>query len=200
MSLELPEYALKRVEALEDRVRGHPGLRAMETSLTILALGGTVWLGFKGYDMASDMLLGVDEAMRGVEGYLTPIEVEVNAACLTDDALNIMRAKWSKEKGAGGIRAVTVNTNRFRGIQAKVTDGVGKLGTPDIRFMKGVEQHLVKVGYIVAEETTGRLHPLDRATGFILESKTFPMLILGLALLPVLPVLGGVLRGAVKNE
>ena len=195
MAVEASEYVVKRVDDLENRVRGHPGLRAIETSLTVLALGGTVWLGFKGYDVMSDIAIAADESMRAVEGYISPLEVEVNAASLTDEALGIMRVKWGRESRLN----LAVNTHRFKSIRAKLTDGVGSLKTHDIRFMKGVEAYLVKVGYIVAEETTGAMHPLDKATGFVLGSKVFPMIVLGMALIPILPVLGGVVKGAVKD-
>ena len=195
MSVEAQEYVVRRVDELEQRIRGHPGIRAVETSLTVLALGGTVWLGFKGYDVMSDMALATDEALRGVKGYISPLEVEVNAAALTDEALGIMRVRWGKRSRL----ALAVNTGRFKAIRGKLNEGVGELKTQDIRFMKGVESHLVKVGYIVREETTGRMHPLDRATGFILESKLFPMLVLGVALLPILPVVGGIFRESIRN-
>jgi len=196
MALEASEYMMVRADQLHQSLQSSPGFRAVERAGTVLALGALGWVAFKMYDASSDITLAADEAMRGVEGYISPLEVEVNQAALTDDALNIMRKKW----GAESRYNLTVNTYRFNEIRKKLTGGEGSLKTYDIQFMKGVESHLVKVGYISREETTGELHPLDKAARWVLHSKAYPALILGVALLPAVPVLGGIIKETVRSD
>ena len=195
-SVEAPEYIIKRVDDLEDRVRGSPGIRAIERSVTVLGLGTVIYGGAVLYNVISDLSNRVDEAVDdAVRG------VNVSPIVFSDEGRKVLEADQLGKK-FGYIRLLEFRLDYDRAQQEYKSTGMVKAlpGTAArVKHWEDVIAH--KAPQLLSEnEKLARVHPFDRAVGSLLNNRsTFWMVIGGLALVPMLPVLGGIIKEAVND-
>ena len=189
MSLKAEEFKVVRADALPS-VRG---VRAFQASATVLGFGALIWGGFFMYDLFSNTIRRLEESFRTLTQDPSAEAVTVvNTAVLTEEG--IMEAV-KKFKPRGSLSRASYE-RALRMIAEKVNaEGEGVLTNRDISVLKHAEGSLVKMGMIDKREVT-RIHPVDRVSDFVVRDKNYWGLVLGLTIVPALPVVAGILREA----
>jgi hypothetical protein len=188
--IEVPEYTLVKA----DEVRRGSRFRAVESSATVLALGAVIWGGFFLYDLFSNTFRKMEVAMSEIsESPFTSVETVVNPAVLTDEGI---REAVRNFRPGGGFRSRAGYESALRSISKQVNEsGAGTLTNAQISLVKRAERDVVKSGMIQKSEII-KVHPVDAAASFVSRDKRYWALVLGLMVVPALPVIRDIAEGA----
>ena len=185
------EYALLREEELRGAISRAPGFRAFERGATVLALGALTWGGFYLYELFSGWAERVEETVNDVAGYVTPVDAVVNPAAVSEEAIQAALKEWRPSNWFHSRKAYEL---ALRETASKVSEeGAGKLTTVQKDLLKRSEAAAVKEGLISRAEAVGT-HPVDRVAGFVLRDKNYWGIVLGITVLPAVPVAISIMR------
>jgi hypothetical protein len=198
LSESIPEYTVVKVDELDRRMRGGSRFRAFETSATVLLFGSLIWGGFFLYDLFSNTTRNIQEALSEVtESPFTSVDTVVNPAVLTDEGISEAVRVF---RPGGGFRSKSGYEAALKSVAKAVNErGAGTLTNAQIALVKRAEAGLVKMGMIDKRDTV-KVHPVDRAAGFVSRDKRYWAIVLGLMVVPALPVLGSMVKEVTVNE
>ena len=196
MSLDAAEYAVVKVDEIRDELRRSRSYRALEQGVTVIALG-TMAYGFcMLYEVLSDVGNKVEEIIGNVvEG------IPVSDVVFTDEGFTILEAHYE----AKGWLAHWSFLRLYEDLRSKYQGSPDKALPYTARVQATVAEwtgiiRKVKPEVIAVNEVP-KIHPVDRVVGAILNNRrTYFGLVGGLALLPAVPAVGGILRSSLKHE
>lgn len=192
----LPILNAERLEALDRRVRGSPGLRAVESSVTVIALGGVIYGGAMLYNIMSDVSNRVEEA---IEDATTGIQV--SPVVFSDEGFEVLK-KYQLGKPFGYVRFLEFNMDYQRARTEFQGTGMVKALPGTAARVKHWEDVIARQApqLLAKEEKLAYVHPFDLAVGSLLNNRaTFWALIGFVALVPVVPVIGAIFRDGMKQ-
>ena len=193
----LPILNAERLEALDRRVRGSPGLRAIESSVTVVALGTVIYGGALLYTMLADTGNRLAEAVGdAVEGVL------VSPIVFSDEGFQVLKENILAKKG-GAIRFLEFNLDYQRARDEFQSTGSVKAlpGTAArVKHWEDVIAH--KAPELLGKgERLARVHPFDLAVGRLVNNRaTFWGVVGVLALVPVVPVIGSIVKEGIRSN
>lgn len=194
---ELPILNASRLEELDRRVRGSPGLRALESAATVIGLGTLFFIGAVGYNILSDVSNKVTES---IEDATTGINV--SAVVFSDEGFRVLKA-WQLSKRFGYVRFLEFNTDYQRARGEFENTGTVKALPGTAARVKAWEDAIVRLApELLSEgEKLARVNPFDNAIGTLLNNRgTFFAAVGAVALVPVVPVLGDIFREGLRRS
>jgi hypothetical protein len=193
--IEVPEYTLVKA----DEIRRGSRFRAVESSATVLALGSVIWGGFFLYDLFSNTFRKMENMVSEItEDPLAEVDTVVNPAMLTEEGIKEAVKVWrpGPKTGASGMASKAGYERALRNIAKQVNEGgIGTLTNREIRMIKKGEQQLVKSGMIHKSDVI-KIHWVDKAADFVARDKRYWVAVLGLMVVPALPVIRDIAEGA----
>ena len=178
------EYALLRESELRNAIQRAPGFRAFERGATVLSLGALCWGGFYLYSVFSGWASRIEETLGDITGEGSVVE----GGGLSEEEIQAAVAGFTPKNisgPAGMVYGSKANYERYlRVVSAKAEAGEPLVGAErgDLEKIKG------------SGAGGGKLHPLDRVARFVLHDKNYWGLVLGITVLPVVPVAIAIMR------
>ncbi len=193
----MPEYTMVRVDEITRTVRSGKRFRAFETSASVLAFGALIWGGFFIYDLFSNTTRQIQAKFAEIsQDPSLEVETVVNPAVLTEEGI----AEAVKAFKPRGSLSRASYERALRSIAGKITaEGAGTLTNMDIMIVKRAEVSLVKIGMLDKSMVTA-IHPVDKVADFVSRDKRYWGIVLGLMVIPALPVIGDIARGMTDPE
>lgn len=205
--VDATEYIVVKADQVQATIRSGNGFKAFERSATVLAFGSLIWGGFFLYDLFGNMIRKIESTMSEISEVASPfleVEAVVNPVVLTEEGIQAALKAW---KPGGGFRSRVGYEAALRAVAKKVDEaGVGTLTNAQMSLMKKAEGRLVKSGaleelahmHAVSPEVV-EIHMVDRAADFVIRDKNYWVVVLGLTVIPALPVVAGIIREVKEN-
>ena len=196
MSVDAAAYAVVKVDEIHDELRRSRSYRALEQGVTVIGFGvlcdGFCML----YEVLSDMGNKVEEIIGNVvEG------IPVSESVFTDEGFTILEAHYEAKGWLAHwsfLRLYEDLRSKYRGSPDKALPYTARVQATVAEWTGIIRK--VKPEAIAVNEVP-KIHPVDRVVGAILNNRrTYFGLVGGLALLPVVPAVGSILRSSLKND
>jgi len=195
--VDVPEYALVKVDQVEQTIRSGRSFRAFERSATVLAFGTMIYAGFLGYSVISDMTAKIKEMQYDlVEGQ------DVHPTVFSDEGYAELIAYHKGKRGVFKGWNIWKFMEHYKAAKAMYEEtGVVKALPWTVDMVDHWEAILIRRGLIMPGEAVasakGGVHPVDKVVGKVLNnSATYWGVVLGLTVVPALPVVASIIKEA----
>lgn len=191
--VNVPEYVMVRADQLSSNLHSGRKFKAFERSAAILGFGALIWGGFFLYDLFSNTVRELEQRFSVLtKSPLAETEAVVNPAVLTEEGI----AEAVRNFKGGPFFGKEAYELSLRAVAEKVNEaGVGTLTNAEVAFIKKAEGRLVKSG-MLTQSMVVKVHPVDRCADFVIRDKNYWAIVLGLMVVPALPVVGEIVREA----